>query len=669
MADWFARWVEAERGRFFLLLPVAMGAAILGYFALPAEPPLWVGGGMVVMAGAALGLAWGHFYGRFAAALALAAALGFARAEWRTASLPLMPIIPAGVMDVQGRVAGIELLPGTVRLTLDQVRLDGGPPMARDVRVKLRANDPVSLVAGETVRGYGLLFGPERPAWPGGWDVGRDEYFAGLAAMGAMVGDLTVVAPARPGGLAAWVQTVRADIATRILAVLPPRTGAVAVTLLTGDEQSIPADERQDFIAAGLAHILAVAGLHVGIVMGLAFGITRFLLTRSERLTLRWPVKPVAAVAALLAGGMYALLTGAHLPILRSLAMAGLVTAGIIAGRRAASLRGLAMAALALMLATPEAVLGVSFQMSFSAVLALISGYAAVGHWFTRFHATSSKFGRVGMHLLMLALTSLLAGGASMPFAAFQFGQMQPYWILANLVAVPLTAFWIMPLGLLALGLMPLHLAAAALVPMGWGIGVMVWLTRVIAAWPDALLRVPALPVSAMLAYAAGLSWLCIWRGRGRWLGLGGMVAALVLALGARPPDVLISADARLVAIRAGGSVYVVEQPHASRFVLAQWQGVWGGVALTPAACSAASCRLGAVLYTDTPVCPPGAGVRVIVSPALVPACPGVVVLDRRRAFLDGAVAAWVTPAKIKLRTDAEVQGRRPWVVPVLPVQ
>ena len=353
MAEWFARWVEVERGRFFPLLPVAMGAAILGYFALPAEPPLWLGGLAVGLAGGALGLGWRHLYGRFAAALLLAAALGFARAEWRTAALPLMPIMPPGVLAVQGRVAGIVRLPGTVRLTLADARLDGGPPLAREVRVKLRPNDPVPLVAGETVRGYALLFGPDRPAWPGGWDMGRDEYFANLAAMGAMAGEVSVVAPAPPGGLGAWLQTARAAIASRILAILPPRTGAVAVTLLTGDEQAIPAVERLDFIAAGLAHILAVAGLHVGIVMGLAFGLVRFLLTRSARLALRWPVKPVAAVAALLAGGMYALLTGAHLPILRSLAMAGLVTAGIMAGRRAGSLRGLAIAALALMLATP----------------------------------------------------------------------------------------------------------------------------------------------------------------------------------------------------------------------------------------------------------------------------------------------------------------------------
>jgi competence protein ComEC len=669
MAEWFARWVEAEQGRFFLLLPVAMGAGILAYFAWPSEPPLWGGFLAVLLTGGVLGASWWHLYLRFLAAMALIAALGFARAEWRTEALSPLPIIPAGVVNLQGQVARIELLPGTVRLTLSSPRIERGPALARDVRIKLRAGDPVPRQAGETVQGYALLFAPDRPAWPGGWDMGRDYYFANLAATGLALNNLTLIAPPPPDRIGAMLQTLRANIATTIMATLPLKTGGVAVTLLTGDEQSIPDDEREGFIAAGLAHILAVAGLHVGIVMGLGFTLSRFLLTRSEKLTLHLPVKSIAAVCALLAGGAYALLTGAHLPILRSLAMAGLVTAGILAGRRAVSMRGLAIAALALMLTTPETVLSVSFQMSFSAVLALISGYAAVGHFFTRFHASQSWAGRMLRHLLLLGLTSLLAGGASMPFAAYQFGQIQPYWIPANLIAVPLTAFWIMPLGLLALLLMPLHLAPLALIPMGWGIGVMVWITKIIAAWPGALLHIAAIRPSAILVFSVGLIWLCIWRSPSRWLGLMPIMAGLILAVFSHPPDVLISTDATLIAIRSGEAVYVLERPHANRYVLGQWQSVWGETPLIPAACSTATCRLGAVLYTETPVCPPARGIAVIISPMILPVCSGVVIMDRLQAFEQGAMAAWISSSNVQLMTDAAVQGRRPWVSPIAPAE
>lgn len=140
-----------------------------------------------------------------------------------------------------------------------------------------------------------MLFGPERPAYPGAWDQGRQDYFANLGATGFTLGAITITAPASSGVITAGLQNLRGRIEANILAALPVSTGSIAVTLLTGDEQAIPTAERNNFIAAGLAHILAVAGLHVGIVMGLAFTTARFLLSRHERTALRLPVKPIAA--------------------------------------------------------------------------------------------------------------------------------------------------------------------------------------------------------------------------------------------------------------------------------------------------------------------------------------------------------------------------------------
>jgi competence protein ComEC len=374
MRIWFAAWVEAEQGRFLLLLPVAMGVAILGYFALPSEPPLWLGFCACPLAAAALAAFWRYPPAGLAAALVLAAALGFARAEFRTAVEPGFAPVPHGVVEISGTISRIDPLPNGRRITLAKPSLDGGPPLGRAIRLRLRATDETFLQLGEGAETRAMLFGPERPAYPGGWDQGRQDFFLGLDASGFAIAPVTIIAAAHPGTLARRLQALRTRIATRILATLPIETGSIAVTLLTGDEQAIPTPERDAFIAAGLAHILAVAGLHVGIVMGLAFTAARFLLTRHERATLHLPVKAIAALAALGAGAVYALLTGAHLPILRSLAMASLVTLGTIVGRRAISFRGLGLAAIVIMLTTPEAVIGTSFQMSFSAVMALIAG-------------------------------------------------------------------------------------------------------------------------------------------------------------------------------------------------------------------------------------------------------------------------------------------------------
>ncbi len=173
--------------------------------------------------------------------------------------------------------------------------------------------------------------------------------------------------------------------------------------------------------------------------MGLVFGTTRLLLACWERAALHWPTKPIAALVALLAGGAYMLMAGAHVPVMRSFAMACLVTLGVVVGRRALSLRGLALAALALMAFAPQEVVGVSFQMSFAAVLALISGYEALRPVLARLHG-DGWWRRSAAHIAALVLTSLLAGTASAPYGAYHFGHIQLYFIAANVLAVPLTA-------------------------------------------------------------------------------------------------------------------------------------------------------------------------------------------------------------------------------------
>lgn len=662
-----AAWIEAEQGRFFLLLPVAMGAAILGYFSLKTEPPLWLGASLVAASFALLALAWRLPPARLLAALALAASLGFARAEWRTAAMPPLLAVPYGSVVISGTIASVDTMPNGRRLTLAPAQLNGGPNLARAIRVKLSARDTTALNAGDTIMLRAILFKPDRPAYPGGWDSTRDGFFAGLGASGFALGAVTVTAQSGPHGLGLKLRRLREAIAAHINAALPASTASVAVTLLTGMQNQMPPAERQQFITAGLAHLLAVAGLHVGIVMGLFYAISRFLLTRHEVTALHLPVKPIAALIALAAGGLYAGLTGAHLPILRSLAMASLVTAGVIAGRRAVSLRGLALAACALLLATPEAIIGVSFQMSFSAVLALISGYAAATAWFGQRHQGNAAT-RLGAQIAALAFTSLLAGGASMPFAAYQFGQVQPYWILANILAVPLTAFWVMPAGIAALVLMPVHLAALALVPMGWGISIILWLTTIIAAWPDAMLRVPPMPAAAILFYAGGLAWLCIWRTRLRLVGLAPMALAAALYSLARPPDIVISPDAKLIALHAPGGVTLFRAPKASAYILGQWGAIWPGQGFTPldpSTCTGAVCTLPqAVLLTARPDACPNA--PVILSPVplrgICDAQKSPLVIDRFTTYRQGAIAIWLGGTHPEIQTDRAVQGSRPWV-------
>ena len=666
------RWPRADHGRLFLFLPVAAGAGILIYFDLTREPPLWWAPGLIAAALVLLVAVWRRVALRGIAALILAAALGFGRAQLQTLAMPPLLVVPHHGVTITGRVTAVDLLPTGRRIRIASPTLNGSLPAARAVRVKLRRGDDVAVEAGDSVKLRALLYGASRPSYPGGWNFARDQFFSGLGAVGFAISPLDVTARAPPGWFSALRQ-LREAIAARILADLPLDTGSIAATLLTGFEDAIPPAERQAFITAGLAHILAVAGLHIGIVMGTLYALARFLVGFSEYLLLRVPAKIIASLVAFIGGVAYAALTGFHVPIVRSLAMAALVLAGVIAGRRALSLRGLALAALALMLIEPQAVPGPSFQMSFSAVLALIAGYEAVGRRFTIDGDGHAR--KLLRHIAALAFTSFLAGGASMPFAAYHFQQIEPYYVLANLIAVPLTALVVLPLGMASLVLMPFHLERLTLIPMGWGIAAILRVARFVGGLPHALIEISPSPGCAVALIAIGLALLGLLRSRARYTGLAPIFIGLVTMTLGHPPDVLVSPTANLIGVHTGGVVRIVEAGRVDKFTLDQWRPVWAGTAAKTGrlgeVCDDGRCIFdhGRVLIlADDDAAQSGCGdAKIVVSPRpLRGACrkPGRVVIDRFTVWRDGAVGVWLTRRGAIVRTDRMVQGDRPWVPP-----
>ncbi len=677
LAARWAEWVAAERGRFALWLPVLMTAGVVYYFSLRTEPPWWAGPGALLLC-VALGMAAGPTRWRVPCWIAGGLALGMASAQLATLRAPDVIEVPRRATIVTGVVSVAEALPRGQRITLDQPRLDGGQPLPRAVRIRLRAGDDVALAAGDRVRVRALLMQPAPPAYPGAWDLQRDSFYNGLGAYGFALARAEPVASLQPAS-GHWLATLRQTIAARITAVLPGPNGAIATTLLTGSAAVVPEADRAAFRDSGLAHLLAIAGLHIGIVMGLVFAATRLLLVLWERAALRWPTKRIAALTALAAGGAYLILTGAHVPIIRSFAMACLVTLGVMVGRRALSLRGLALAMAALILMAPNEVLGVRFQMSFSAVLALIAGYEALRPLLTRISGDRSWWRRLLAHVAALALTSALAGTFSAPFGAYHFGHVQLYFVFANMLAVPLTAFLVMPAGLIALALMPLHLEYLALVAMGWGADLILAVARFVAAWPQAVLAVPHLPEWGLCLISLGIAWLGLWRSRLRLAGGAAIAAGLLSPLIVHPPDLLVSSEARLVAMRTQAGVFEQAGSGAQRFTREAWLGMWAAdkaVALPaagPAAdgaifCAEDACILfargqNAVLLRRggaRDACK--AGVLVSAEP-IGEECPGVPRIDRFSVWREGAHAVWLDRDGVRVVSDRATRGERPWVV------
>jgi len=172
LRSWILKQLDAERGRWMLWLPVAMGLGIAVYFELPSEPALWLG---PAAAGAALVAAFFAPSGSFARALAIgvmAAALGLGLIAWRTASLAALDVeAEQRAAECRGRVADIQRLPDGVRVVLEAVRLKGSgvPPaemMPVRVRVTLSKGAP-PLTVGDRLLVLANLSPPAGPATPG----------------------------------------------------------------------------------------------------------------------------------------------------------------------------------------------------------------------------------------------------------------------------------------------------------------------------------------------------------------------------------------------------------------------------------------------------------------------------------------------------------------------
>jgi competence protein ComEC len=564
-------WLDGQRGALFPWAPVFFASGIATYFALKWEPGRGSWLAVAAVMAFLLGLGWVRGPGRRLVITALLLALaGFSVAGQRAHSVaePVLAFRYYG--PVEGRIVAIDRSASdAVRLTLDRVRLKDVPRERTPARVRIALHGVQGYLEPEpglTVIATAHLSPPAGAVEPGGYDFRRQAWFQRLGAVGYTRVPVLAYAPHEGHELSLAVYRLRMHISRAVQDALPSPVGGFAAAITTGDRSGMDSEVLEALRASNLAHLLAISGLHMGLLTGFVFSALRLGLASLPGVGLLWPVRKIAAIAALCAGAVYLALSGGNVATERAFIMVAVMFAAVLVDRRAITLRSVAVAALIVLSLRPEALYGPGFQMSFAATTALVAVYGAMqgrawspGRWPVWIRVAGG-----------VALSSFVAGMATAPISAAHFNQVPHYGLIANIVSVPLMGAVIIPAAVVSAVLAPLGLGWVGLKLMEWPILWILSVARTVSGWPGSVSAVIAPGPAVLPLMALGALWIVIVRGRARAAGMPLMVLALVLWWQAERPLALISQSGGLVGVMTPQG-RALSKPKGDGFAATSW--------------------------------------------------------------------------------------------------
>lgn len=657
----------AQRGALFEWSPVCLAAGIGTYFMLRFEPDT----GLFVCAALLAGLALlsvrylGEAFGPLAVGIALGVA-GFLLAAHRAHDVAGPVIGWRYYGPIEGRVVDVDRSASdALRLTLDRVVLErvGAEETPIRIRISLHGDQSLSIAPqpGMRVMTTGHLSPPGGPVEPGGFDFQRHSWFQQLGAVGYTRVPLLAL-EIDEDGLAIF--RLRMAASERILQTLPGDVGGFAVAVTTGARSAIGQQALDDLRASNLAHLLAISGLHMGLLTGFVFAALRIAIALVPPLALRVPGRKLAAAGALVVATGYLLLSGGNVATERAFVMVAVALSAVMVNRRAISLRSVAIAALIVLVLRPEALMGPGFQMSFAATTALV---AVFGFMRDKRLSMGPKWAKPVVAVL---ISSGVAGLATAPIGAAHFNAISHYGLLANLLSVPVMGAVVVPAAVLALCLLPLGLADVGLWIMGLGLRWILEVGAFVAGLDGARSYVPGPGQAVLPLIALGFLWLVLWQGRLRAFGAAPLVLAFALWGMQDRPAGLIAEDGALVGVMTGEG-RALSKPKGAGFVAQNWLENDGdassqdeahmrwrdGVTLDDgtvlrhlsgkkAAASFSGCVSGDI---------------VVANHRLPEGSAGCQVFDPPRLAATGSVALYMRRGKLQMVTVRDISGDRLW--------
>ena len=589
-------YLQKEFENYFAWIPVFLSFGILIYFVLPQEPQLYLSLAPSAILLIVLVISFFKKFNLFKVSLLMfCIALGFSSASLRTSVVDTKTLEKeTGKVWVKGKVAQIQHMQVGKRILLREVKIyDKNVNRLNNVRLSIRTKSE-GLSIGDTVKLAAVLLPPPKPITPHGYDFSRYAYFKNLSAIGYAVNKIRVVEKSE-SSLGNFFVNLRNKVIEKVKANLPEPMAGIANGILVGDSSSISKTDYDIVRISGIAHLLAISGMHMVVVVAILFISIRFLIIRSEYLALRVDAKKAAAVVALIGSTLYLLLTLAPISAQRAYIMSSIILLAIISDHNSSALRAVAIAAIIILMITPEEVLSPSLQMSFVASLALISSFG----FFNKFLIKNSdkKYIKLFNYFISIIFSTLIAGLATAPFIVYHFNQFSPYSVLTNLIAIPINDFWVMPFGLLSLILMPLGAEQIPIAVMGYGISLIFKVASIISALPYSSFSIPSFSNIGIFLIYLGSIGLFVSVTHLRFIFIIPLLIGLFTKNPYLDPDILIENNGKIFAVRIGNEL-IFSSRGGAKFTREAWKQAYMQKEIkTLKQLQIPTCTLGSCLY------------------------------------------------------------------------
>ncbi|MDR1561019.1 MAG: ComEC family competence protein, partial [Holosporaceae bacterium] len=365
---------------------------------------------------------------------------------------------------------------------------------------------------------FRVIISPIPPqTFPGEYDFRKQQYFKKISARGFIIKQPKILEDQTRTSFGLLVEQLRHNINKKIERFLSKDIAAIAEALMTGNKSGISKEVRKNFVNSGTAHILAISGLHMGIIGFFIFCFFRLLFCCFPKISKFYDVKKISAIISWCVVLLYLYISGSSIPSIRAFIMHTLIIIAVLLDRVAITMRSVAIAATAIMILSPEAILFPSFQMSFGAVIAIVA-----------FYEHSWNFSGFFRTLCSTVATTIVATIPTSMFSIYVFNQLTLNSILANIASIPLMSFFIMPIAVIALFCMTFDCSKPFIILMGYGVDLLMKISEYTAQLPGSffVMHTPSSWIMAILIFSGLL--LTLVHHKIRFTGLVGIAIGVI---------------------------------------------------------------------------------------------------------------------------------------------